>query len=72
MVRWVLPVGSIASDFASGVGFIAATIAVRGFPGQASPALMRKDDQTVRALTVVGGLIGFIFATATVLVDRML
>jgi uncharacterized membrane protein len=68
----VLPVGSIASDFASGAGFIAATIAVCGFLGQTSPALMRKDDQTVRALTVVGGLIGFIFAAATIVVDRIL
>jgi len=67
----VFPVGSIVGDVASGAGFIAATIAVCGFLGQAAPVLMRKGDQTVRALTVIGGLIGFIFAAATVLVDRM-
>jgi hypothetical protein len=58
----VLPVGAFIGSAISVTGFIAAAIAVCGFLGQAAPVLMRKDDQTVRALTVVGGLIGLRFA----------
>jgi len=68
----VLPLGSISSDAAFGVGFMAATIAVCGFLGQAPAALMRKDDQTVRALTVIGGLVGLVVAAGTLLGDHML
>jgi hypothetical protein len=68
----VLPVGSIASDAAFGAGFMAATIAVCGFLGQAPAALMRKDDRTVRALSVIGGLVGFVGAAAIIFGDRML
>jgi hypothetical protein len=39
-------------------------IAVCGFLGQAGPALTRKDDQAVRAATVVGGLFGLAVAVA--------
>jgi len=55
----VLPVGSFVSDATSGGGLLATAIAICGFLGQAAPALRRRDDQTVRALTVVGGLVGF-------------
>ncbi|HET7509480.1 MAG TPA: hypothetical protein VFJ65_04445 [Solirubrobacterales bacterium] len=67
----MVPVGSIVSDAASGVGFIAATIAVCGFLAQAPPALMQKDDQTVRTLTVIGGLIGIVIAVGVILSSRM-
>jgi len=33
---------------------------------------MRKDDQTVRALTVVGGLTGLVVAALILVGDRML
>jgi hypothetical protein len=56
----VLPVGSFIGDVTSGAGFLAAAIAVCGFLGQAAPALMRRDDHTVRALTVAGGLVGLV------------
>jgi hypothetical protein len=68
----VLPVGSIANDAAFAAGFMAATIAVCGFLGQAPAALMQKDDQTVRALTVVGGLVGLAIAAAIIFGDRLL
>jgi hypothetical protein len=54
----VLPVGSFLGDATSGAGLLAAAIAICGFLGQAAPALRRRDDRTVRALTVIGGLVG--------------
>ncbi|HEX5593016.1 MAG TPA: hypothetical protein VFX35_06690 [Solirubrobacterales bacterium] len=62
----MLPVGTFLASATSVAGFIAAAIAVCGFLGQAAPALMRKDDQTVRALTVAGGLAGLVIATVLV------
>jgi len=53
----------LIDDFAAGAGFIAATIAVCGFIGQAVPALRRRDDETVRAATVLGGLVGLLFGS---------
>jgi len=67
----VLPAGSILSDAASGVGFVAAAIAVCGFMGQVGPALMRKEDQAVRAATVIGGLIG-LAAAGMVIIGSMI
>lgn len=67
----MLPIGSIIGDAASGVGFVAATIAVCGFLGQVGPALRRQEDEEVRAATVVGGLIGFLLAAAIVVADRL-
>jgi hypothetical protein len=58
----VLPVGSFIGSAINVTGFLAAAIAVCGFLGQAAPALMRKDDRTVRALAVVGGLTGLAIA----------
>jgi hypothetical protein len=60
----VLPFGSIIGDAATLVGFTAAMIAIGGFLGQVEPALTRKDDQAVRAATVVGGLFGLAVAAA--------
>lgn len=67
--RRVLPVGSFTSNATSVAGFMAAAIAVFGFLWQAPLALARKGDRTVRAATVIGGLVGFGFATAVVLAD---
>jgi hypothetical protein len=60
----VLPVGSFIGDATTLAGFLAAMIAVCGFLGQVGPALTRKDDQAVRAATVVGGLFGLAVAVA--------
>lgn len=68
----MLPAGTIANDVAFSFGLMAATIAVFGFLGQAPATLMRKDDETVRAMTVIGGLVGLVFAGAIICVDRML
>jgi hypothetical protein len=68
----MLPVGSFVNNAASGVGFMAATVAVCGFLGQAAPALMRKDDQTVRARMVLGGLVGLVVAAGLILITYIL
>lgn len=62
----MLPVGTFIRSAIGVTGFIAAAIAVCGFLGQAAPVLMQKDDRVVRALTVVGGLIGLMFAIGLV------
>jgi hypothetical protein len=48
---------------------MAVTIAVCGFLGQAPAALKRQDDQSVRALTVIGGLVGLVLALLIMFVD---
>jgi hypothetical protein len=50
---------------------MAAAIAVFGFLWQAPSALARKGDRTVRAATVVGGLIGFGVALVVIAIDYM-
>jgi hypothetical protein len=59
----VLPVGSLINDLASGAGFFAACIAVCGFLMQVPPALVKADERSVRAATVVGGIVGLFIAT---------
>jgi hypothetical protein len=54
----VLVTASIASDFATGVGLLAGSIAVFGFVAQAYPALTRASESAVRRLVVIGGLVG--------------
>jgi uncharacterized membrane protein len=63
----VLPVGSLISDFAAGAGFIAASIAICGFIGQIKPTLTREEDQEIRVNAVIGGIVGLVFAAATIL-----
>jgi hypothetical protein len=46
-------------------------IAVCGFIGQVPAALKREDDQTVRAVTVIGGLVGLALALLVALVDYL-
>jgi len=53
----------LINDFASGAGFVAACIAVCGFLVQAPPALVKADERSVRAATVVGGIVGLFIAT---------
>jgi hypothetical protein len=60
----VLPVGSVLNDFASGAGFVAACIAICGFLMQVPPALVKADEKSVRAATVVGGIVGLFLAAA--------
>ena len=67
----MLPVGSLVSSATSVVGFMAAAIAVFGFLWQAPSVLARKEDRSVRAATVIGGLVGFGFAVGTVIVEYM-
>lgn len=51
---------------------MAAAIAVFGFLMQAPPSLARKDDQTVRVATVVGGLMGFGVAMVILTADYLI
>lgn len=67
----MLPVGLTLGEIASGMGFLAASIAVCGFLGQAWPALIRREDPEVRSAMVVGGLIGLFFAGAVIAASRM-
>jgi hypothetical protein len=68
----VLPVGSLVSDFATGGGFIAASIAICGFIGQIKPALAREGELEVRAGAGIGGLSGLAFALAVIGADYLL
>ena len=62
----MLPVGSLINDLASGAGFVAACIAVCGFLMQIPPALAKADEKSVRAATVVGGIVGLFLAAVLV------
>jgi hypothetical protein len=50
---------------------MAASIAVFGFLGQTPSVLAQKGEGPVRVVTVVGGLVGFGVAVATVIVDAV-
>lgn len=67
----MLPVGSIASGAASAFGFMAAAIAVCGFLVQAPAALNRKEESSVRAAMVFGGLVGFAIAIAFLVISAI-
>lgn len=54
----MVSVGTIAGDFATGVGVLAGTIAVGGFLAHAAPALRGAPERRVQAATVIGGLVG--------------
>ena len=54
----MVPMGSIVSTWATGVGLMAGSIAVGGFLAHAQPALQRKGETEIRIATVVGGLAG--------------
>jgi hypothetical protein len=68
----MLPVGSIASGFASCVGLLAGTIAVGGFIGHAPSALAREPEEKVRQATVVGGLGGALLGCSVMLLSAII
>jgi hypothetical protein len=55
-------VGSIATQFSSTAGFIAAAIAIGGFLAHARPAIAGKRDTELRRATAIGGLVGLALA----------
>jgi hypothetical protein len=68
----VLVFSSILNDATTGVGLMAATIAVGGFLAHA-PSVLRGDDEgSVRLATVFGGLIGFAAACLVLVGERIL
>jgi hypothetical protein len=64
----MLIVGSIVSDAATGVGFLAGSIAVGGFIGHLPAALTRKEEEVVAFATVGGGTAGLVFALLVLVV----
>jgi F0F1-type ATP synthase membrane subunit c/vacuolar-type H+-ATPase subunit K len=64
-------IGSIAGQAASGVGFIATSIAVGGFLAHAKPALARDPEPELRRATVEGGLYGLLFAVILIVVSGL-
>jgi hypothetical protein len=67
----MLPVGSIASDFAAAVGLLAGTIAVAGFLAHAAPTLSRAPEEEIRRAMVRGGLVGCLFALFVMLLSAI-
>jgi hypothetical protein len=65
-------VGSLVSNAATTVGFMAASIAVGGFIAHAGPALTNQSDSKLRYATVVGGLAGLGIAALIVSVGNLL
>jgi hypothetical protein len=61
-----------ASDFATGVGSIAGSIAIFGFLAHALPVLRGASDRKIQAATVIGGLVGFGFSSGVVVLSALL
>lgn len=62
---------SIASNAATGTGFVAASIAVLGFLLHAAPALSGAPERRIRKATVAGGLLGFVASFAVILLSAI-
>jgi hypothetical protein len=60
---------TLMSDTATGVGLIAAAIAVGGFIAHVKPALSGAEDQWLRNATVRGGVAGIILATGVIVLS---
>jgi hypothetical protein len=60
---------TLMSDAATAVGLMAATIAVGGFVMHAKPALAGRDEDELRRLTVVGGILGCFVALLLILIS---
>jgi hypothetical protein len=63
--------GSLVGSAATGIGLMAAAIAVSGFLAHAWPALAGKDEIALRRATVAGGLGGFVAALVLIGVSRV-
>ncbi len=63
--------GTLVSSAATGIGLMAAAIAVSDFLAHAWSALVGKDEIALRRATVVGGLGGFVAALALIAVSRV-
>jgi hypothetical protein len=61
--------GSLVGGAATLTGLVAAAIAVTGFLAHAGPALAGKSDDNLRRATVIGGLIGVVWATVIILLS---
>jgi hypothetical protein len=67
----VLPIGSIAGDFATAVGILAGMIAVGGFVGHAPSVLEGAYERQVQQATVDGGLIGGVIGLIVVVLSAI-
>jgi hypothetical protein len=62
-------IASLMSSSATGVGLVAAAIAVGGFLAHAGPALSGADEQRLRKATVRGGIGGIVIAACVILLS---
>jgi uncharacterized membrane protein len=62
---------TLMSDVATAFGLMAAGIAVFGFLMHAKPALSGCDEDELRRLTVIGGIIGCALAVLTILISLL-
>jgi hypothetical protein len=67
----VLPLASIAGDFATTVGVLAGMIAVGGFIGHAPSVLDGASDQEIQQATVIGGLTGGVIGIFVVVLSAI-
>jgi hypothetical protein len=67
----MLPIGSIAGDFATGLGVVAGMIAVAGFIAHAPSVLSGASDREIQQATVAGGLVGCAVAAFVIVLSAV-
>jgi hypothetical protein len=67
----MLPIGSIAGDFAAGLGVVAGMIAVAGFIAHAPSVLSDASDREIQQATVAGGLVGCVVAVFVIVLSAI-
>ena len=65
----MLALASIFNDFTTGMGGLAATVAVGAFIGQIYPGLSEAPDARVRRDAVIGGVAGFLAAVGWIVLS---
>jgi hypothetical protein len=67
----MLCTGSIVISAATGLGFMAASIAVGGFLGHIYPLIREKGDRAVALATVIGGIGGLLGSMFTIALGEL-
>jgi hypothetical protein len=65
------PIGSIAGEFATGLGVVAGMIAVAGFIAHAPSVLNGASDRAIQQATVAGGLVGCVVAAFVIVLSAI-
>lgn len=63
---------TLMSDAATGVGLMAAAIAVCGFVAHVRPALVGDDEQRLREATVKGGVLGIVVSVGVIVLSAIM